>query len=255
MALYGPRGRVWCLTDRAIAAGDCAESSVVLGRSRVAWERGSLVVDVDERTAPFGGLFGRPVRGRITLHPTSSPLAVAPLDEAGAHLWWPVAPRARVEVALSEPDVRFAGEGYHDANAGPEPLEAAFRRWTWSRAHAPDGRTLLVYDVELAGGARRSRRIAADPRGREVDLARTTDADVGRTLWRLSRVAARDEGARATLRRTLEDTPFYARSLVDTTLGGARVVAMHEELSLERLGARWTQHLLSYRMGRPSWAR
>ncbi len=219
------------------------------------WEGGALVVDVDERTAPFGGFFGRPVRGRVTVHPTSSPLPATALDDAGEHVWWPVAPRARVEVALREPDVRFAGDGYHDANAGSEPLEAAFRRWTWSRAHTPEGRSLLVYDVELADGGRRSRRVAADPSGAAVDLEGTTDADVGRTLWRLPRVAARDVGAAARARRTLEDTPFYARSLVETTLGGASVVAVHEELSLERLRARWTQHLLSYRMGRPAWAR
>lgn len=217
------------------------------------WEADALVVDVDERTAPFG----RPVRGRVVFHPESSPVGAWDLDEGGAHRWWPVAPRGVVEVALAEPGVHFSGLGYHDANAGSAPLEAHFSRWSWARGHAADGRTVLAYDVTLTSGARRSRRVAVEVGGATVDLGSTISKSISRTRWGIEREAPIDQGAAVDPRvaRTLEDTPFYARALVETTLGGARVTAMHEELSLQRFERRWVQGLLGFRMGRPSWGR
>ena len=60
-----------------------------------------------------------------------------------------------------------------------------------------------------------------------------------------------DSGTHACLVRTLEDTPFYARSLVATTLMGERVVAMHESLSLDRVANPIVRLMLPFRM--PRW--
>jgi carotenoid 1,2-hydratase len=51
--------------------------------------------------------------------------------------------------------------------------------------------------------------------------------------------------------RTLEDTPFYARSLlsVGNNAGVARL-AMHESLDLERFRSPWVRRLLPFRMRR-----
>ena len=55
--------------------------------------------------------------------------------------------------------------------------------------------------------------------------------------------------------RTLEDTPFYARSLLDTCLLGEPVHGVHESLDLERFRSGWVQMLLPFRMPRRSaWA-
>jgi carotenoid 1,2-hydratase len=49
---------------------------------------------------------------------------------------------------------------------------------------------------------------------------------------------------------TLEDTPFYARSVVRTRLLGEPVTAMHESLSLDRFSALWVQAMLPFRIPR-----
>ena len=52
------------------------------------------------------------------------------------------------------------------------------------------------------------------------------------------------------MQASLEDTPFYARSLLTTRLLGATVPAMHESLCLDRFAARWVQAILPFRMPR-----
>jgi carotenoid 1,2-hydratase len=49
---------------------------------------------------------------------------------------------------------------------------------------------------------------------------------------------------------TLEDTPFYARSLVSCGLLGERVTAMHESLNVPRLVSLPVQCMLPCRMPR-----
>jgi carotenoid 1,2-hydratase len=54
------------------------------------------------------------------------------------------------------------------------------------------------------------------------------------------------------LRETLEDTPFYTRSILDTVLDGKPAEAMHESLSLTRYSSPWVKLLLPFRMPRLS---
>ena len=68
------------------------------------------------------------------------------------------------------------------------------------------------------------------------------------TRWRVRR-QTRAEGMMA-VRATLEDTPFYARSLVATRLLGESVVLMHESLDLDRFRAPWVQAMLPFRVPR-----
>jgi carotenoid 1,2-hydratase len=69
-------------------------------------------------------------------------------------------------------------------------------------------------------------------------------------LWRVARVARAEAGYPAAVLRTLEDAPFYARSLISTRLLGHSVTAMHESLSLDRFRADWVRLLLPFRMPR-----
>ncbi len=71
------------------------------------------------------------------------------------------------------------------------------------------------------------------------------------TLWRIPRYTRTDDAAK--VRATLEDGPFYARSLVDTQLFGERTTAFHEQLSLDRFAAPWVRALLPFRMPRVVW--
>jgi carotenoid 1,2-hydratase len=50
--------------------------------------------------------------------------------------------------------------------------------------------------------------------------------------------------------RTLEDTPFYARSIASATFGGQPSAVVHEELSLDRFRSPWVRFLLPFRMRR-----
>ncbi|MEO8874551.1 MAG: carotenoid 1,2-hydratase [Polyangiaceae bacterium] len=245
VAIYGKNGSIWSLSERAIGDGDRGARSVGIGRSRMEWQGDDLVVIIDERSAPLG----KPVRGKIRFSPTSSSENAIALDAGGNHTWWPIAPSGRIAVELDAPTLRFTGHGYHDANAGAAPLEDSFHSWSWCRARIDATRSCVTYDVDPKHGPPRS--FALDFQGDRVTThngSHLRRAPIERTGWRIDR-EARTEGAHVPrVVRSLEDTPFYARALVETQLGGRRTIAMHETLSLDRFSRRWVRFLLGFRM-------
>ncbi|HSN71139.1 MAG TPA: hypothetical protein VLT59_06510, partial [Steroidobacteraceae bacterium] len=70
------------------------------------------------------------------------------------------------------------------------------------------------------------------------------------TRWRIARSIRSEAPGDARLSATLEDTPFYARSLLATRLAGETAPAIHETLSLDRFRTRWVKLLLPFRMPR-----
>ncbi|MFO0606760.1 MAG: carotenoid 1,2-hydratase [Polyangiales bacterium] len=251
VALYTPRGKLWSLDERGRDRVHRDASSLSLGASVVAWERDALVFHLRERTTPF--LTARPlgdsrIVGKVTVRPRVRVDEPHALDADGAHLWWSAAPSARVEVELDEPGLRWTGDGYHDANAGDGPLEDAFRSWDWSRASVGDD-AVIVYDPLTKDGRRRphARRVTPSGRVEAVELPRT--CSLPRTPWGVER-ATRTDGPRARVRETLEDSPFYARSVLDTRILGRDVAAVHETLDLERFRKGWVQFLLPFKTRR-----
>jgi carotenoid 1,2-hydratase len=81
-------------------------------------------------------------------------------------------------------------------------------------------------------------------------MAVPSDAALPGTFWRVSRETRIDDNRQPRVLRTLEDTPFYARSLLATHLLDEPIVAVHESLSLDRFRAPWVQALLPFRMPR-----
>ena len=244
IALYGPHRR-WALTERGAAAVTRTPTALAIGPSSLAWEGDALVLRFDETTAPLPTR----VRGVVRLHPAAPLHHAVRLDAEGRHRWWPVAPCGRVEVALSQPALRWRGTGYVDANAGDVALERAFRSWTWSSARLRRG-TAVLYDVVRRGGDSLSLALLFDRRGDVVPFAPPPVAPLPRTGWGIARSTRSEAGCPARVVRTLEDTPFYARSLVSTQLAGEAAPAIHESLSLERFAAPWVQWLLPFRMAR-----
>jgi carotenoid 1,2-hydratase len=59
-----------------------------------------------------------------------------------------------------------------------------------------------------------------------------------------------DPGRPVTVRQTLEDTPFYSRSLLDARLFGQDVTTVHESLSVPRLESLPVRLMLPWRMPR-----
>jgi carotenoid 1,2-hydratase len=243
VAIYGPSAR-WVLSEYGPADVQRAPDRFSVGGSSMAWEGDCLVVRFDERTA----VFGQRVAGVVRLYPSALPVWRVPLDARGHHAWYAVAPHARVEARLCQPDVKFSGSGYHDANCGDEPLEAAFRAWHWSRASTGE-RTAVLYDARRVDGSalEMGRMFAKD--GGCTPLAAPRRVDLGRSKWLLPRTT-RTDGAPARVLRTLEDTPFYARSAVETSLAGVRMTAVHESLSLERFSSPVVQTMLPFRIRR-----
>jgi carotenoid 1,2-hydratase len=255
VALYGPRRRssegpsAWALDERAIRPDDRGPTLLTIGHSTMRWDGDRLVIDLDERTtpAPIYNPFRRPVRGRVVVHPEAMPGLELAIDAQGAHRWWPVAPLARIEVDLREPAVKFSGHGYHDANTGDAPLESSFDTWGWSRARADDV-ACLTYDVRCASGAELNHAFTVDARGSVRPLERTWRTPLARSSWGLARHARVDLGEGARIERSLEDGPFYTRSLVGTRLMGQPVLAVHETLAAHRLRRRWVRFCTTYRM-------
>ncbi len=245
VALYGSRGGRWTMTERGAGQLRREPSQLSIGPSSMRWAGEALEIEVNEICAPIP----RRVRGRIRLIPSALCDRSVSLDALGLHRWTPFAPCARIEVALSEPALKWSGLGYFDSNHGAEPLENAFTEWTWSRASLPAS-TVVLYDVGLREAASRSFafKFAADGSMQEIEPpgARLLPG----TGWRLPRHTRVDAGETVRVIKTLEDAPFYSRTLLDTSLLRVRVPAIHESLDLNRFRSRWVQCLLPFRMPR-----
>ncbi|MCU0658515.1 MAG: carotenoid 1,2-hydratase [Polyangiaceae bacterium] len=247
IAVYGRRASAWCLEERRVTPLHRSGSGVAIGASAMRWRGDDLIVEIDERTTPVLWPFRSPVRGRLILRPETLSGLDLTIDAAGQHRWWPVAPLARIEVELSEPDLRFSGHGYHDANAGELPLEATFDAWNWSRARTPRG-AVIAYDAEERSGARRSTFFRLTPDGQREDLGEAPPLPLPSTRYLLPRSTHADRSSTPQVLRRLEDSPFYARSLLQVTLDGQPAVSMHESLSLQRFREPWVQRAIPYRM-------
>ena len=247
VSLYGSRrgARKWAMTEHGRHGIVREADALAIGRSQLRWEHDALVIDIDEFTAPLP----RRIRGQVRVHPHALTGHDVRLDAAGLHRWRPIAPSARVEVALERPDLRWSGTGYLDSNDGDGPLEASFRRWDWARAPLRDA-TGIVYDVTERDGVDRPVALHIDRRGGVTQRASPALVALPRTGWRLPRFTRADPGHAATVVQTLQDSPFYARSIVDTRLFGEAARTMHESLDLDRFGNPLTQMMLPFRIPR-----
>jgi carotenoid 1,2-hydratase len=245
VALYGPRSHRWAMTERGAGVLERDKHRLRIGPSSLAWSDGVLTIRVDEVAAPIPSR----VRGEIRVHPPRLQDTVVALDRAGRHRWIPMVPSARIEVALDRPALRWTGTAYCDRNEGDAPLQDDFRRWNWCRAHASTGTTVL-YDLTMTDGGRRTLAMRYGAEGGMTALPAPPECALPRTIWGIARTMRADT---ATVLATLEDTPFYARSLVEARLADQTMLAMHESLDLERFKAPWVQALLPFRMPRAWW--
>jgi len=247
VALYGKRGHRWAMTERGREGIERDETAFVIGPSEVSWDGTALTFRIDERTVPLPTR----IRGNVRLFPeamTDSPLD---LDPSARHRWWPIAPCSRIEVELDRPSLRWSGSGYFDINDGDEALEDGFSHWDWARVSLDGGkRAALLYDVIDRRGRHSGLALSTDLSGRIEEIEQPKPVRLPRTLWQMRRGTRAEVENGATVKSTLEDTPFYTRSLISTRMLGQTAPAMHETLSLDRFRTRWVQALLPYRMPR-----
>lgn len=247
VALYrldGARGR-WAMTERGKGSLDRNATLFQVGPSSLRWEDGVLTADINEITTPIPSR----LRGTIKLRPEVCPDVEIKLDAHGRHIWRPLAPRARVELAFEAPNLSWSGDGYFDTNRGEEPLERAFQSWHWGRAHTRDG-VGLFYDVTRRDGVHTQLALNIDHCGAVAEVQSPPQVRLPSTFWQIERTAWSDTPESIGVTKTLEDTPFYARSALLSRLGGADVTMMHESLNLDRLKNPIVRAMLPFRMPR-----
>lgn len=247
VCLYGGGADRWTMTERASRHLERGPDHIRIGPSAWRWEDGGLTVDIQEIANPIP----RPVRGRLRITPGALCTWSTPLDAAGRHRWGPIAPCSRISVELESPRLRWSGHAYVDSNEGDEPLERGFATWDWLRAPLDDGSCAVVYDLRPRSGGERlvARRFLPDGSTAPFEVAARGPLPTTR-IWRIARQVCTDPGGVPRLVRTLEDTPFYARSMVRLPLAGQSVEAVHETLDADRFASRWVQALLPWRMPR-----
>ncbi len=246
VALYGEQPR-WTMTERSSARVVIARERFHIGASSLTWRDGALLIAIDERAAPFP----RAVRGVVKIRPRALTDRTFAIDAAGRHRWRPLSPCADCEVEMRDPPLSWRGEGYFDSNDGEEPLEEAFQSWDWARLSAKDAAPLILYDTMPRNGPPRRLAIEISETGAVAEQAPPLMKSAPPTpLFRMPRRAGADESAGVKIVRTLEDAPFYSRSIVETTIGGIPRRGFHESLSGERLRSPLVRAMLPFRMPR-----
>lgn len=241
VALYGSKRR-WAMTERGAKNLSRDAKCFTLGPSAMSWEGDMLVINIDERCMPFPFALRGTVRLKVNFF-YDEPVM---LDQKAKHFWQAIAPDARVTVEFENPKLSWAGSAYHDMNWGDEPLENAFKNWTWARATTPNG-TQVIYDVNRRDGSnfqfgRRFQNGTVETRDVPMNFI------LRNGLWGMSRNVKSEKPPQ--LLRTLEDTPFYTRNHVALTLDGHSFDAVHESLSLDRFVHPVMQLMLPFRMPR-----
>lgn len=243
VAVYAKGSNRWAMTERPRGAVSRTPNHFTVGSSRLSWDGDCLVVDINEIAVPIP----RRLRGTIRVVPTAITRQMFTLNQHGNHRWWPIAPCARVQVALEQPHLRWQGDGYFDMNQGDTPLESGFSDWQWSRGATRDG-AVILYEALRRDGSRVDLAMTFDPNGRMQTFEPPALHKLRPTGWRIGR-DVRSENS-PTILKTLEDAPFYARSVVSAKLMDEPVVLMHESLSLDRFSKPIVQAMLPFRMPR-----
>jgi carotenoid 1,2-hydratase len=232
------------MTERGRSAVSRSDDTLTIGPSALSWDGNALTIAIDEMTA----LLPSKIRGTVRVTPDAMTQQDFSLDRQGRHKWWPIAPSARIDVDLEKPGLRWSGAGYLDTNYGVEPLESRFTNWDWSRAATRTGAAVL-YDVTEIDGQRNTLALAIDRTGQVTSMAQPPDVKLPRTLWGVPR-STQAENGEARVLKTLENAPFYARSILSSRLNGEEVASVHESLSLKRFKSPIVKMMLPFRMPR-----
>ena len=247
VALYGASGHRWAMTERSRKDMFQDVRTFAVGPSSMVWDGNGLTIHIDEITNPFPAR----LRGTVRLMPTTLGEATYALGQNGHHTWRPIAPLARVEVAMLRPSLSWAGSGYFDTNSGAEPLEEGFTQWDWSRTVEPSA-TRMFYDGTDRAGRPFNLALRIGRNGTAEPIEPPPRAKLSTTAWGIRRATRADQPADAKVVATLENTPFYARSHIQSRIGGELVTSMHESLDLNRFKTPIVQAMLPFRMPRRS---
>jgi carotenoid 1,2-hydratase len=246
VAIYGAKPR-WAMTERSARRVAVERDRFNIGASALSWRDGELTISIDEHTAPLPS----PFRGAVRIRPQVQTTRTFFIDADGRHRWRPLAPRASFEVEMKNPALSWKGEGYFDSNDGDEPLEDAFQSWNWARLNARTAAPIILYDTVPREGPLRRLAMEVGANGQIAEVAPPPLRVMAPTpVFRMPRIAGCDGSAAISAVRTLEDAPFYSRSIIETTIGGILRRGFHESLSGDRLKTPIVRAMLPFRMPR-----
>jgi carotenoid 1,2-hydratase len=248
IALYDGKKRYWAMTERRADRLETSPQCLRIDQSSLRFTPTALIADLHETSTPWR----RPIRGRITIPLPASFGPFHDLDPHVRHQWRPLNPHMRVKIEMDEPRMHWTGHGYCDMNRGAEPLERAFRQWQWSRARL-DQESIVFYDLLRRDGSRHALALRYHENGSMKAFTPPPLTRLPTSGWRMRRLTRSDRGAAATCLRTLEDSPFYTRSILDVPLFGQRAIAVHESLDLDRFRSPIVRAMLPFRMPRGQW--
>ncbi|WP_245281466.1 carotenoid 1,2-hydratase [Rhizobium sp. AAP43] len=225
-----------------------------IGQSAMQLGNDGLEIAFDEVFLPWPGqaLLPKRMMGQVRLRPAFTVQHAVALDPSALHHWRPVMPSARVDVECRDFfGVDWLGHGYHDMNWGSRPLEADFAGWDWARGRADGGSTAILYDAALLDGQGRRLGLLFDSQGECQTFDPPERRLLKRGFWGVGGGIACADGSTPRVLRSLEDSPFYRRSLVETVLGqGEPITMMHETLDCRRLSMPLVRAMLPFRMPR-----
>ena len=244
VALYSKNAGRWAMTERGARFNHRGVDYFSIGPSHLHWDGQALHIDINEISVPIP----RKIQGRVSVHPDQLFNFGAPLDGDALHMWGPLAPSARVSVALDNPSQAWQGHAYLDSNEGSEPIDRPFTEWDWSRCRLNNGDTAVLYDIQRKDGTSQVLAYRFHPQGHVSEFEAPTIKSMPKTLWAIPR-RMRSESPVHILQQ-LEDTPFYQRALLKSALLGETVQSFHETLNVGRLTSKVVQAMLPWRMPR-----
>ena len=236
------------MTDRGTSALQQSEDTLQVGPSSMHWNGSELIININEISSP--PLINR-IKGTITLTPAAITNVELPLTKDASHIWRPFAPISSIKVDIDRPRWQWEGHGYFDANFGTRALEQDFSYWNWGRFPTKDG-ALSFYDAERRDGTRLDAAIGFDKDGQAHHFAAPPNSPFKRSAWAVRRETRTDTGTKARQVKPMLDAPFYCRSVVETTINGAKLTGVHEALDLNRFASPLLKPMLAVRVPRRS---
>jgi carotenoid 1,2-hydratase len=112
-----------------------------------------------------------------------------------------------------------------------------------------DGSTAVIYDIQ--GQTAPGDKLLAlrfTPQGEVLPFDAPPRQTLPATMWRIQR-RMRSDG-HVQVEEQLEDTPFYQRALLHSSLLGENVQSFHESITMSRLVSPVVQAMLPFRMPR-----
>jgi carotenoid 1,2-hydratase len=113
-----------------------------------------------------------------------------------------------------------------------------------------NGDTSVVYDVRPKQGPARVVAQRFSPDGSHQAFTAPKRYPLPASAWRIARGMCDESENRPEVITTLEDTPFYVRSLLRANLLGEKVTAVHESLDIPRVVSLPVRMMLPWRMPR-----